>query len=368
MFYVSRQVVWPDGNRVVEVVSPGMDHAGPDMLVDHFKSLGEGKEFADPREALEAALAVRDAWQAKSTAEDEDTVQVNFMGHDEETDEELHAIAETMFEKMPKCDNCGDPLGRERDQYKNRETGEKYCSENCAQAAADFEEEQQREMDRENEAGDEDATEASLSLTAESTYEKNKQLADEISQEWYGKNFRDLPDDGEEQDHIMNMLGKRLQSQDKKAMAARLVRMAKQLMADQHACARCGDTTSELSKPTAYDDWLCAKCEAKAKHDAEESVSLRVNYQIPTLVKTKSGWKATGFELSRKVLYNRISSADFDAPPFNGNVQKLVEVLGNKWEEKLKEDAHGWKVEFKGADIMRHPAGERPDINDPRWT
>lgn len=360
MFYVSRQVVWPEGSRVVEVVSPGMDHAGPDMLVDHFKSLGEGKEFVDPREALEAALAVRDAWQAKSTAEDEDTVQVNFLGHDEETDEELSALAETMFEKMPKCDHCGDPLGPKRDQYTNYETGEKYCSENCAQAAADFEEEQQREMEE-----DEDATEASLKtsgymaarlvhmakqLMAESTYEKNKQLADEIANDVYGKNFKDLPDDGEQQDHVMGLLEKKLKT------------------ADQHACARCGDTTSELSKPTAYDDWLCAKCEAKAKHDAEESVSLRVNYQIPTLVKTKSGWKATGFELSRKVLYNRISSADFDAPPFNGNVQKLVEVLGNKWEEKLKEDAHGWKVEFKGADILRHPAGERPDVNDPRWT
>lgn len=177
-----------------------------------------------------------------------------------------------------------------------------------------------------------------------------------LAQEWYGKDYNDLPDDGPEQDMIQDLLEKKAQ-------------LAKLLTAEQHACAKCGDTTSELSKPTAYDDWLCAKCEAQAKADAEESVSIRVNYQIPTLVHTKSGkWMATGSELSRKVLYNRISVADFEAPPFNGSLPKLLEVMGKKWEDKLKEDAHGWKVEFKGADILRHPAAERPDVNDPRWT
>lgn len=147
MFYVSRQVVWPEGNKVVEVVSPGLDHAGPDMLTEKFKSLGEGREFASPVEAFEAAHQVRDAWQKINR--DDDTVTIEFLG-ETGTDEELAAKAEALEAKLPKCDQCGDNLPSERKQFKDHETGDRYCSRECADKAAEFEEEQRRQFDEED--------------------------------------------------------------------------------------------------------------------------------------------------------------------------------------------------------------------------
>ena len=151
MFYVSRQVVWPEGNKVVEVVSPGLDHAGPDMLTPKFKNLGEGQEFASPIDAFEAANQVRNAWQAIN--KDDDEVTIEFLG-ETGTDEELGALADALEAKIQKCDQCGEPLPGQRRQFKNHETGELYCSRECADRASEFEEEQRRELDREDEDED----------------------------------------------------------------------------------------------------------------------------------------------------------------------------------------------------------------------
>ena len=153
MYFVSRQIVWPEGNKVVEVVSPGLDHAGPGMLTEKFKSLGEGQEFASPVDAFEAANQVRNAWQKINR--DDDTVTIEFLGLTG-TDEELGAKAEALEAKLPKCDQCGDNLPSERKQFKDRESGSVYCSRECADRAAEFEEEQRRELDRENSDEDED--------------------------------------------------------------------------------------------------------------------------------------------------------------------------------------------------------------------
>ena len=63
LFFVSRQSYWPDGQLTVEIAGGGLDYANPDMLVEEYKHLGEGKEFDDPVEATEAAIEIARAWR-----------------------------------------------------------------------------------------------------------------------------------------------------------------------------------------------------------------------------------------------------------------------------------------------------------------
>lgn len=101
------------------------------------------------------------------------------------------------------------------------------------------------------------------------------------------------------------------------------------------------------------------------------SVSLRLDYSVPVLVKTRSGMKASGYELRRFVLAHRIGVDDFDAPlsaaGFGGSVEKLVEACGKGLEKKLQDAAHGWPIRFRGVSVLRHPAAETPKMDDPRW-
>ena len=62
-YFVSRQCYWGvEDPYVVEVASGGLDYANPDMLGVKYKRLGEGKEYLDPREAVQAAIAISRAW------------------------------------------------------------------------------------------------------------------------------------------------------------------------------------------------------------------------------------------------------------------------------------------------------------------
>lgn len=61
MYAVTRQIQWPTGEHVVEIASGGMDYTNPDALVARYP--GEFQEFDDPKEALDAALAIAEAWQ-----------------------------------------------------------------------------------------------------------------------------------------------------------------------------------------------------------------------------------------------------------------------------------------------------------------
>ena len=99
-----------------------------------------------------------------------------------------------------------------------------------------------------------------------------------------------------------------------------------------------------------------------------DSISLRVDFSVPVLVKTKSGKKmASGYELKRFVLAHRCGAEDFSGPLFNGDAQKLLEVFSKGITKKLEAEAEGWKVTFKGFSIMRHPCAETPKMEDPRW-
>ena len=62
-YVVTRQIYWSSGAHVVEIASGGMDYSNPDALAPKFQSLGEFREFDDPREVVEAAVRVAAAWR-----------------------------------------------------------------------------------------------------------------------------------------------------------------------------------------------------------------------------------------------------------------------------------------------------------------
>jgi len=68
VYYVSRQSGWWNGpGRAVELGVGGEEYAdwnGSYTERTMYPHLGEGEQFADPREAVAAAFAIRDAWQA----------------------------------------------------------------------------------------------------------------------------------------------------------------------------------------------------------------------------------------------------------------------------------------------------------------
>ena len=62
-FCVARSsLYYQDGINVVEIETNGFDSLSPGMLVE--KYAGEGECFADPRDAVETAIRIRDAWIA----------------------------------------------------------------------------------------------------------------------------------------------------------------------------------------------------------------------------------------------------------------------------------------------------------------
>ena len=143
MFTVTRQIRWPDGLRIVEISQGSYDLVNPDALVK--KYAGEGEEYVSPVEAVEVAISIAQQWQTQT----KETVYLAMgatHGHTAVFDEEplteetfaaLRATAEEIEEGMPRCDRCGDLLGK--DYVKIRDGGAcdggNYCSESCASNA-----------------------------------------------------------------------------------------------------------------------------------------------------------------------------------------------------------------------------------------
>lgn len=142
-YYVSRQLYYYSREQVVEVTAGGQDYAGADMLVP--KYAGEGREYTDPREAVEAACRIAREWRA-----DAGDVRPPFeihvacgstggMGMELEPDTfaAARAWAEERWEELPKCDRCGEPI-TEGGGYMLTDfpSDERYCREYCADMAA----------------------------------------------------------------------------------------------------------------------------------------------------------------------------------------------------------------------------------------
>jgi hypothetical protein len=134
MYYVSRQCYWPDGQNAVEVVTVGIDNAGPDMLTA--KYLGEGGEYADPREAIEVAISIADNWQADKPDLDIEIVAGNTWGGSiclagqDMSGDELIAWAKREYASLTTCEWCEEIIVNET--WSN-DFGYSCCSEYCAE-------------------------------------------------------------------------------------------------------------------------------------------------------------------------------------------------------------------------------------------
>ena len=122
-YFTSRQLQWPTGANVVEIAARGLNHSGPDMLYVAFEALGEGIETSDPREALEAAIAIRDAWNEQLNKDGLPLCHIEagynldiITSAEEPTDEELREWARAEWEAAP--------IGKE---------DARFCSAGCAE-------------------------------------------------------------------------------------------------------------------------------------------------------------------------------------------------------------------------------------------
>jgi hypothetical protein len=140
-FFVSRQRYWgveDDSAHVVEVAMGGLDYANPDMLSVAFKKLGEGKEYNDPKEAVEAAIAVCDAWRA--SGEPHAAVALgatggNTLPFEPQDYDTIRHKAQQLYDKLPKCTQCNEVLGKNTFTHDFAVDEEEYCSERCAEKA-----------------------------------------------------------------------------------------------------------------------------------------------------------------------------------------------------------------------------------------
>jgi len=131
-FTVTRQLQWPEGTPVVEVSAGGLDYTNPDALVARYQ--GEFETYDDPREAVEAAIAICKAW--RQDGEKRARIGIGATGgmtmpFETCTFCEARAWAKRRYVALPKCDRCGNILGR--DHYHDPDDPDiKFCSEACA--------------------------------------------------------------------------------------------------------------------------------------------------------------------------------------------------------------------------------------------
>jgi hypothetical protein len=153
-FYVSRQCYYYNGESTVEVTRGGSDYAGADMLVPKYN--GEGKEYNDPREAVEAAISICQQWrkdgEPKASVATGSTGGMGF-----ELEKTTFALArkwaKEAYAALPKCDHCGEPLESDDKYYYLPDFADdfKYCSENCANRAEEFFYKEMGELESEEE-------------------------------------------------------------------------------------------------------------------------------------------------------------------------------------------------------------------------
>jgi len=141
MWFVSRQCYWgvdPDEAHVVEIAAGGLDYANPDMLVE--KYAGEGQEYEDPREAVEAAIEIAKLWKS-------DNPKLNIgiahgftggctMPFEASEIKDLRKWAQEAYNNLPKCDRCGEILKKNSTYFlvDDPDAGS-FCSESCAEGS-----------------------------------------------------------------------------------------------------------------------------------------------------------------------------------------------------------------------------------------
>lgn len=136
-YFVSRQSYYYSGERVVEIAEGGLGSAGCDMYVNAYP--GEGEEYHDPREAVEAAILIWKQWVDDSNVPLPSGIAIGF-GCIAELEPsldliELREYAEAEYDELEKCARCNGLIMDE--PYIIHEFGDddKYCTEYCAEEA-----------------------------------------------------------------------------------------------------------------------------------------------------------------------------------------------------------------------------------------
>lgn len=156
VWFVSRQSYYYSRLSIVEITAGGIDYAGADMLCTEYESLGEGREFTDPREAVEAAIKIASAWRKDSSGKRIVIGHGSTGGMGMELEpcsiKEARRWAKEAYEKLEKCDFCNELLPDKEYQYTD-EFGElKFCSERCVEKHLEEQEDMDREEEEENES------------------------------------------------------------------------------------------------------------------------------------------------------------------------------------------------------------------------
>lgn len=153
-FFVSRQKYFgepEEDGTIVEIAEGGQDYANADMLVPKWKHLGEGKEFYDPCEAVNAAIAICEEWKRTNPhAKVAMGATGGFsMPFSHESYDTLQERAEKLRETLPRCDGCGGLIQDETYTHESAQHDETFCSESCAEK--DYESHQNADEDEEDE-------------------------------------------------------------------------------------------------------------------------------------------------------------------------------------------------------------------------
>lgn len=144
MYTVIRQMQFPDNTEIVEILEGGFDYVNPDMLSPKYDQ--EGETFADPRDAVDAAISIYNHWRADAPGKDIYIGYGNTLGYtmpfEASSIPDITAWSEKEYESLDKCDWCGDII--ERDIWRADIPEDfRFCSERCAENAYNdmFEEE-----------------------------------------------------------------------------------------------------------------------------------------------------------------------------------------------------------------------------------
>lgn len=134
-FFVTRQRNWPDGEHVIQIMrGRTFDCVG----AGHIGDVGEC-EYQDPTEAVHAAKLAAGDWPKCEGIEygpisKPGQLYMEFARKDTERDyQDLDGWAQSELEHLPKCEHCGELLGKT--VYVNHFQGddEKFCSSYCAE-------------------------------------------------------------------------------------------------------------------------------------------------------------------------------------------------------------------------------------------
>lgn len=149
-FYVTRQRSWPDGTLYVEVESGGADSSSPGMLVAKYP--GEMREYDNPQDAAKAAIEIRRLWQADEPDESiliaMGTTGGGLVVQDPADYSDRHVMewADRALDDMEQCPHCGERVEELEWANPNSEwSGDKFCSERCAERAQEFDDKQEDE-------------------------------------------------------------------------------------------------------------------------------------------------------------------------------------------------------------------------------